>query len=214
MSGALLVRAVICTAVLVLAESNLAHGQGDPQPRSIGGQCAQEVHAQYNAAEHRWYFYGAGVNSAQWQRFYDCIDRRTSPGSAGAQSTPTPRRQAARTAKKPASTEESNVRGAFSGSESRIAAMNYVNTDCSSGPLPDVRVVTQPTNGELRMEPIKYPVNRSNDKLRAHCNGKIVDAVAVFYKSKDAYVGIEKLVLDVDFRHGAIKRFRYAIDIR
>ncbi len=105
-------------------------------------------------------------------------------------------------------------RSMFSGSESRIATMNFVNADCSPGPLPNVRVVTQPSNGELRMEPIKYAVNRQANDVRAHCNGKIVDAVAVFYKSREQYVGADKAVLEVDFKHGTIHRYTYAIDVR
>jgi hypothetical protein len=102
----------------------------------------------------------------------------------------------------------------LNGVESRIAAMNYVNSDCSSGPLPEVRVVTPPASGELRMEPIKLAVSRNQSNSRAHCNGTIVDAVAVFYKSKEKYVGIDKLVLDVDFKSGTAKRFFYVIDVR
>ena len=92
--------------------------------------------------------------------------------------------------------------------------MNYVNIDCSSGPLPEVRIVTPPGSGELRMEPIKYAVSRGAKDTRAHCNGKIVDAVAVFYKSKADYAGVDKIVLDVDFKAGTAKRFIYAINIR
>jgi hypothetical protein len=102
----------------------------------------------------------------------------------------------------------------LSGSESRIAAMNFVNTDCSPGPLPEVRIVSSPSSGELRLEPIKYPVSRKDKSNLAHCNGKVVDAVAVFYKSKAQYVGADKVVLDVDFKHGTVNRYTYSIDVR
>jgi hypothetical protein len=102
----------------------------------------------------------------------------------------------------------------LSGNESRIAAMNYVNADCSGGPLPAVRIVSQPSSGELRLEPIKYAVDRQAKNHRAHCNGKIVDAIAVFYRSKEQYVGADKVVLDVDFKHGGVNRYTYAIDVR
>ena len=106
------------------------------------------------------------------------------------------------------------AKSTFSGSESRIAAMNYVNTDCTGGPLPEVRIVSKPSSGELRMEPIKHAVNRDKKNARAQCNGKIVDAMAVFYKSKEQYVGADKVVLDVDFKHGSVSRYTYTIDVR
>ena len=102
----------------------------------------------------------------------------------------------------------------LSGSESRIAAINFVNANCSSGPLPEVRVVTAPNSGDVRMEPIKYAVSRSKSDTLFRCNGNIVDAVAVFYKSKSDFTGADKVVLDVDFKVGIVKRYIFAINIR
>jgi hypothetical protein len=178
--------------------------------------CANEVHGQYRPGEHRWYWYGA-VGSAQDQRFYDCIDRfvKEQPSRPAASSHRLTARHRVAHAAKPTHFEEVRAdKSALSGSESRIAAMNYVNMDCSSGPLPEVRIVTPPGSGELRMESIKYAVSRGAKNARAHCNGKIVDAVAVFYKSKADYAGSDEVILEVDFRAGTVKRFVYAIDVR
>lgn len=105
-------------------------------------------------------------------------------------------------------------RDAFTGNETRIAAMHYVNTDCSSGPLPDLRIVTAPQNGEYRLDKIIYAVDRKPDDPRASCNGKPVDAVGVFYKSKPDFTGEDGLVVDVDFRTGTVRRFSYKIMVR
>jgi len=210
-------KAVLVAFAALLALAGLVENtRAQNQPRSLVGQCANEVAAQYRPAEHRWYFYGSGHGLAQEQQFYNCIDRRVKEGSsrpAAELRKAMPRRHVVHAAQK-RSTEEVLSKSAFSGSESRIAAMNYVNADCSSGPLPEVRIVTPPGSGDLRMEPIKYAVSRDKSNSRAHCNGKIVDAVAVFYRSKSDYVGVDRLVLDVDFKAGTVKRFIYAIDIR
>jgi hypothetical protein len=188
-----------------------ADAQGDPQPKSLGGQCAKEVGAQYRAFENRWYFVGRG----QELNFFQCLDSRLAAQRSGASpSATTPRRVAARPTPKPAFAEERHARATLNGVDSRIAAMNFVNMDCSSGPLPEVRIVTAPGSGELRLEPIKYAVSRDKKNSRFHCNGKTVDAVGVFYKSKENFVGLDKLVLDVDFKAGTVKRFVYMIDIR
>jgi hypothetical protein len=102
----------------------------------------------------------------------------------------------------------------FSGNEARFAAMNYVNADCSSGAIPDVRIVTQPANGELRMEQIRYVVDRAADNSRAHCNGKEVDALGLFYKSRDGFVGEDRISVDVDYRNGRGSRYLYVITVR
>ncbi len=196
----------------------LGHPELTPaQAASVFARCANEVGFQYQG-EGRWTFHATGRGLAQEQNFYNCIDsytqgRQPSSRPAVSQKKASAKRHTARSKPK-ARLEEVVDRGAFSGSESRIAAMNYVNTDCSSGPLPEVRVVTAPSGGDLRMEPIKYAVNRKKTNARAHCNGQIVDAVAVFYKSRSDFTGMDNVVLDVDFKAGSIKRFIYAIDIR
>jgi len=110
--------------------------------------------------------------------------------------------------------ETREKRDGFSGTEFRLGAMNYVKADCSSGPVPDVRIVAKPANGELRTEQIVYIVDRTPDNRRAHCNGKEVDAVGLFYKSRDGFVGRDKVLVDVDYKNGTVRRFLYDIAVR
>jgi hypothetical protein len=49
---------------------------------------------------------------------------------------------------------------------------------------------------------------------RSHCNGKTVNAVGVFYRSKANHAGADSVVLDVDFKHGRVNRYNYAIAVR
>lgn len=105
-------------------------------------------------------------------------------------------------------------RDLFSGAESRIAAMNNVNADCTSGPIPDIRIVTPPINGQSRLEQIDYPLERPQNDPRAHCIGKPVVALGVFYKSNESYVGPDTMVVDVDFKSGTVRRFIFRINVR
>ncbi len=92
--------------------------------------------------------------------------------------------------------------------------MNYVNADCSSGEVPEVRIVTPPANDDVSLKRQTMPIARSvNDPLN-RCNGKPVEAVTVFYKLKDGFTGADTVVLDVDFRHGKVSRFIYNIAVR
>jgi hypothetical protein len=195
----------------------LGHAELTPaQAQSVFARCANQVGAT-NMGEGRWRFSG-GPNTAQRQNFYNCIDsytqgQQSSSRPAVSQKSAGAKRRVAQSKPKHR-LEEVREKQAFSGNESRIAAMNVVKADCSPGPLPEVRVVTPPSSGDVRLEPIKHAVNRDKSNKRSRCNGKTVDAVAVFYKSKSDFTGADKLVLDVDFKAGTIKRYIYAIDIR
>jgi hypothetical protein len=201
----------------------LGHAELTPaQARSVFAQCANQVGATY-MGESRWRFSGSGHGLAQEQNFYNCIDSHTQGQRSSSRPAVSQKRAGAKTraaqpksaqSKSKSRLDEIHEKELFSGSESRIAAMNFVNADCSGGPLPEVRVVTPPNSGDVRLEPIKYAVSRQKSNPRAHCNGKVVDAVAVFYRSKSDFTGADKVVLDVDFKAGTVKRYIYAINIR
>jgi hypothetical protein len=115
----------------------------------------------------------------------------------------------------PAVSDTNLKKNVFAGNEAQISAMNFVKADCTSGPLPDVRIVTAPSKGEIRFETIQHPVDRAKGNHRENCNGKLVDAVGVFYKAKEGSgVARDKLVLDVDFKNGTVNRYTYTVDIR
>jgi hypothetical protein len=105
-------------------------------------------------------------------------------------------------------------REVLSGGETRIAAINWVNADCSSGELPTVRVVTSPQNGTIRMEQTTIPIDRPKSDTRSSCNGKPVQALAIIYKPNAGYVGTDDVVMDVDFHMGGVRRVNYKITVR
>lgn len=110
--------------------------------------------------------------------------------------------------------EQNFKRQVFSGNEVRIASPNNVRPDCSTGDIADIRVVNAPTNGDLRFDTIRMPVNRGANNSRGYCNGKEIEARAVFYKPKDGFAGEDHFTIDVDFRTGKIERFSYDMRVR
>jgi len=106
------------------------------------------------------------------------------------------------------------ARSVLKGNETRLAAPNYLNADCSSGPVPDLRIVSAPKNGAYRTEETSVPAERPAGNSRAACNGKPVNAVAIYYKPKDEFAGDDEMVVDVDFKDGNVRRFVYAITVR
>jgi hypothetical protein len=102
----------------------------------------------------------------------------------------------------------------FGGNEVTILYPNIVNEDCTSPKLPDVRMQAQPANGTVRMEPTTITLNRPRNDPRSTCNGKKVDAMAVYYKANEGFVGVERLVVRADFRSGNVREFVVLLDVR
>src|SRR5262245_37038904 len=113
-----------------------------------------------------------------------------------------------------ARSERTFNREVLTDNEARIAAMNWVNTDCSSGELPTLRFVSSPRNGVTRTEEVTIPIDRPSNDTRASCNGKPVQALAVFYKPNTGYTGPDTVVIDVDFHKGNVTRLNYRITVR
>jgi hypothetical protein len=112
------------------------------------------------------------------------------------------------------SAQQTTTASVFSGNEARLLAPNWVNTDCTSGSRPDVRVVSSPANGSIRLENMQIAISRNSDNSRAHCNGKQVDTVGVFYKSREGFVGTDRAVIEADFKTGIVRRYTTVIDVR
>src|SRR5262245_16292174 len=71
-------------------------------------------------------------------------------------------------------------RSVFSGNEVQLALLHHVNQDCS--PVrPDVRVAKQPSNGELTFKEVRTVIELRKQSPRAHCNGKPITGIGVFY---------------------------------
>lgn len=105
-------------------------------------------------------------------------------------------------------------RSVFSGNEARIAQFWTVNADCSSGPLVDVRVVKSPSNGQVSFQEVRSIVELKKEHQRAHCNEKPVDAVGMFYTSREDFTGTDKMQIEVDYKSGFVRRYSIIVDVR
>ena len=76
--------------------------------------------------------------------------------------------QAKQTAQNPNTETRQVKRATFSGSESWITNFHHVQSDCTSGPEPEVRVVAKAKNGEVRFEQRKLPISFPKEAPRAH----------------------------------------------
>jgi hypothetical protein len=105
-------------------------------------------------------------------------------------------------------------RSVFSGNEMRLGAFGTLNSDCSSGSLPDIRLVKSPASGEISFEETRSIVGVRPTHPWRVCNGLQYDTIRMSYKSRDDFVGKDRVIIDIDFKNGNVRRLTLLIDVR
>jgi uncharacterized membrane protein len=83
------------------------------------------------------------------------------------------------------------------GKDIRVGVYINVKQDCSSGPLPTIRLVDKPANGTVSVKSAK--INAKNYK---QCLALEVPAYVAFYKSEPTFNGVDSFTLEVRFPEG------------
>jgi len=112
------------------------------------------------------------------------------------------------------STSSELRRSVFSGNEMQITTFYTLKSDCLSAPLVDVRILKPPAHGEISLQEVRSVIELEKEHFRAHCHGKSIDAVAMFYTSQPDFTGMDKLQVEVDFRNGKIRRYTISVNVR
>jgi hypothetical protein len=86
----------------------------------------------------------------------------------------------------------------------------YINVrpDCTSGPLPTIRLVSPPINGTLTIR--RGKVNATNYK---QCLALEVPGFVAFYKSKTDFTGTDVATVEVKYPHGRTEVQRITIAV-
>lgn len=97
---------------------------------------------------------------------------------------------------------------ATTGKAARLAIAPNLKKDCSTGPTPEVRVVTTPKNGSLitRAGKLKTPASYRCPNVEAQVQG-------VFYQSNARYTGPDEAVFDIRTADGQVERFTIKITV-
>ncbi|WP_414472160.1 4-aminobutyrate aminotransferase [Microvirga sp. M2] len=95
------------------------------------------------------------------------------------------------------------------GQQHRLGVYGNVQKDCTSGPLPTIRVVTPPKHGELNVRSGKLKAGRISrcPKLEAVAQG-------VFYKAGQAYKGADEVGYEVRTASGKVERHIVRINVK
>jgi len=95
------------------------------------------------------------------------------------------------------------------GKPHRLGVYGNVQKDCTSGPLPTVRVVTLPKHGELNVRSGKLKAGRISrcPKLEATAQG-------VFYKPNPTYRGADEVSYEVKSASGKVESHTVRITVK
>jgi hypothetical protein len=95
------------------------------------------------------------------------------------------------------------------GKPHRLGVYGNVQKDCTSGPLPTVRVVTPPKHGELNVRSGKLKAGRITrcPKLEATAQG-------IFYKASPSYKGADEVSYEVRSASGKVESHTVRITVK
>jgi hypothetical protein len=135
-------------------------------------------------------------------------------GAAWAQATapapapgPAPAPAPPRTALEPQPIERAFT--APAGRETRFAVFTTIRPDCTSGPLPVIRLIENPLNGSVTVRAGKFRATNVRD-----CLAMEVPAFIAFYRPKADFDGTDGFLLEVKAQDGKIQRQRFRVTVQ
>jgi hypothetical protein len=90
----------------------------------------------------------------------------------------------------------------------RVGLYVNVRPDCTSGPLPTIRLVNPPANGTLTIK--RGKVNATNYK---QCLALEVPGFVAFYKSKADFTGTDVTTIEVKYPQGRTEIQRITVSV-
>jgi hypothetical protein len=94
------------------------------------------------------------------------------------------------------------------GKEIRVGVFLNVKQDCTSGPLPTIRLVDKPSNGSVTVKSAK--VNAKNYK---QCLAMEVPAYVAFYKSEPSFNGVDTFTIEIKYSEGRTETQKLKVTI-
>ena len=83
------------------------------------------------------------------------------------------------------------------GKDIRVGVYINVKQDCSSGPLPTIRLIDKPANGTVTVKSAR--INAKNYK---QCLALTVPGYVAFYKSEPTFNGVDTFSIEIKFPEG------------
>ncbi|KRB23347.1 MULTISPECIES: hypothetical protein [Mesorhizobium] len=101
---------------------------------------------------------------------------------------------------------------ALSGQEIYVFGGTTLNPDCSSAGKDDVRVVSGPSHGNVKLVHGKVHPSYAKSNERSKCNARMADGVKALYRSKPGFTGWDQVTFSVHTYEG--NAFRFVANIK
>ena len=98
---------------------------------------------------------------------------------------------------------------AVAGKSQRLAVYGNVQKDCTSGPLPTIRVLTPPKHGELNVRSGTLKPGRIT-----RCPTLAAKAQGVFYKANPTYKGADEVSYEVKSASGKVESHTVKLTVK
>jgi hypothetical protein len=102
---------------------------------------------------------------------------------------------------------EREIKGS-AGRDIRVLVLTNVRPDCTSGPLPTVRLVTPPANGKITVRRVR--LNATNVR---QCLSLEIPALVAFYRSAPEFEGSDSITVEIRPAEGAPQLRRITIGV-
>jgi hypothetical protein len=83
-----------------------------------------------------------------------------------------------------------------------------LKADCTSGPVPQARVIDQAQNGLIKLRNGRVRTNSA-----PNCPNAELPAVVVYYESKPGFIGTDTFTLEVKAESGASSRHKFNVTV-
>jgi len=103
--------------------------------------------------------------------------------------------------------EEHSVSGPAA-QDIRAGWFGKLNPDCSSGPLPQTRLVNPAANGTVKLRKAKVRTNKFS-----RCPNAELPAWVAFYRAKPGYCGTDNFTLEVTGESGVPSRHKFKVNV-
>ena len=94
------------------------------------------------------------------------------------------------------------------GKDIRVGVFVNVKQDCSSGPLPTIRLVDKPANGTVTVKSAK--INAKNYK---QCLALEVPGYVAFYKSEPTFNGTDTFSIEIRYPEGRVETQKLSVTV-
>ena len=100
-----------------------------------------------------------------------------------------------------------------SGKSTKIDVYQGWNKDCSFLTI-DIYILRKPTSGSARAKVVNSKITRAEVGRVGSCTGKPTKGLAIYYKSKPGYHGVDNLTVKMKARGYPSVTFKYRIRVR